>query len=320
MRNEGEYADAFVSATTGQQLVKHQLLFRDSRFLSTVDIRSDSIHLIVTSPPYPKVRMWDQLFLSRGLDKYEEAHDFLEQVWRQCFRVLIDGGIACINVGDATRSIPNPDEMRSTHSQDQIFKLFANHSDVIQRCEKIGFQSLPYILWKKPTTRPKYKGKTVYLGSGFLPTNAYVTLDVEYILIFRKGSARRFQPGDKIRYESQYTKEQRDKWFSQIWTGVVGTRQRIGDSMRRTAAFPEEIPRRLIQMFSIKGDIVLDPFLGTGTTMKAAAELDRCSIGVEFDETLLPVILHRIGYYDQSSPIAKQGLHVQTEKFPMFQE
>jgi DNA modification methylase len=285
----------------------HRILVKDSRLLSTEDIPDESVHLIVTSPPYPMVRMWDEFFASMGCNSFEKAHDALGDVWQQCHRTLVDGGIACINVGDATRSVPIIDDDTSD-SPKQIFKLFPNHVAITQKFQSIGFQALPYILWKKPTTRPKYKGKTVFLGSGFLPTNAYVTLDVEFILIFRKGGPRRFEPKDKQRYDSQYTKEQRDKWFSQIWSGINGIRQTIGDSERRIAAFPEEIPWRLIQMFSVKGDTILDPFLGSGTTMKVAAELERRSIGVEADHSLYPIILRKIEAHDPTSPIRKQGI------------
>jgi DNA modification methylase len=204
-------------------------------------------------------------------------HENLAQVWKETYRVLVDGGLACVNIGDATRTING------------IFRLFPNHAKVVEQCEKIGFVSLPYILWKKPTTKPKYKGKGAFLGSGMLPPNAYVTIDCEFILIFRKGGLRRFPTKDAARYGSRYTKEERDKWFTQIWD-VTGTRQSISEVERRTAAFPEEIPRRLIRMFSVVGDTVLDPFLGTGTTLRVAIELGRNMIGYEVDRDLKSVI------------------------------
>ncbi len=134
-----------------------------------------------------------------------------------------------------------------------------------------------------------YKGKGAYLGSGFLPPNAYVTLDCEFILLFRKGKLRKFPSKDPNRYESQLTKKQRDTWFSQIWQ-VTGVRQTLTDLERRTAAFPEEIAERLIRMFSVKGDMVLDPFLGSGTTAMAAAKNERSSVGYEVDRNLLSLI------------------------------
>jgi site-specific DNA-methyltransferase (cytosine-N4-specific) len=149
------------------------------------------------------------------------------------------------------------------------------------------------VLWKKPTTKPKYKGKGAFLGSGFLPPNAYVTLDCEFILIFRKGKLRQFAPHDQRRYESAFTKKQRDEWFSQIWT-IAGARQTESQTERRIAAFPEEIVNRLIKMFSVKGDTVLDPFIGSGTTTKIAMRDERNSVGYETDESLLPLIRKKI--------------------------
>jgi site-specific DNA-methyltransferase (cytosine-N4-specific) len=151
---------------------------------------------------------------------------------------------------------------------------------------------LPYILWKKPTTKPTYKGKGAFLGSGFLPPNAYVTLDCEFILLFRKGNLRKFPPKDPQRYDSSFTKPQRDEWFSQIWA-VKGTRQTSNELVRRTAAYPDEIADRLIKMFSIKGDTILDPFLGSGTTTRVAMQNERNSIGYELDSNLLSVITQK---------------------------
>ena len=126
---------------------------------------------------------------------FQNIHDSLGKTWRETFRVLKDGGLACINIGDATRKING------------LFRVFSNHSKIIDCCEKIGFITLPYILWKKPTNKPQYRGKNVFLGSGFLPPNAYVTLDCEFILIFRKGKLTKFTPHDKLRYDSSFTKE-----------------------------------------------------------------------------------------------------------------
>ena len=138
-----------------------------------------------------------------------------------------------------------------------------------------------------------YKGKGAFLGSGFLPPNAYVTLDCEFILLFRKGKLRKFPPKDTLRYESAFTKVQRDEWFSQIWA-FKGTRQTATELERRTAAYPEEIAERLIRMFSVKGETVLDPFLGSGTTTKVAMHTDRSSIGYETDQNFLQVITKKI--------------------------
>lgn len=279
---------------------EHKIIIANSQQM--LEIADSSIHLVVTSPPYPMIKMWDTQFglinpkiatlwqkLEEGSNEeivtqiYETMHETLASTWRETYRVLIDGGMACINVGDAVRTINGK------------FRLFPNHSRIIENCEKTGFTILPYILWKKPTTKPKYKGKGAFLGSGFLPPNAYVTLDCEFILLFRKGKLRKFSPHNPIRYESAFTKQQRDEWFTQIWD-LTGTRQTANQIERRTAAFPDEIAKRLIRMFSIKGDTVLDPFLGSGTTTKLAIRNQRNSVSYEIDETLLPLIKKKIHY------------------------
>jgi len=274
------------------------------------EVADCSVHLMVTSPPYPMIQMWDRLFSEANakiadlwqqledngeedtVDKiYDSMHAYLTQVWRETYRVLIEGGIACINIGDATRSVNGR------------FQLFPNHARVIEACQQIGFTVLPYILWKKPTNKPSYKGKGAFLGSGFLPPNAYVTLDCEFILLFRKGNLRAFPPHDPTRYSSAFTKPERDEWFSQIWTSK-GVRQTSGEIERRTAAYPKEIPNRLIKMFSVRGDIVLDPFLGSGTTMKAAMNNERSCIGYETDPSLVSIITKKtMDHYDNSGKI-----------------
>ena len=244
----------------------YRVVIGDSREMA--EVNDGSIHLIVTSPPYPMVAIWDDFFTEVSASTYDAMHEYLNQVWREVERVLVPGGIACINIGDATRT------------RDGLFHLYPNHSRIIENFEKLGFVTLPYVLWKKPTTKPHYKGKGAFLGSGFLPPNAYVTLDMEYILIFRKGPPRSFPPKDPDRYKSRFTKRERDEWFSQVWK-VQGVRQNVDGLERRVAAFPEEIPRRLIRMFSVLGDLVLDPFLGSGTSLKVAMELGRRFVGYE---------------------------------------
>src|SRR3990170_8574896 len=271
---------------------EHRIIIGNSQQMP--ELADSSVHLTVTSPPYPMIQMWDEQFskmdpriaeLWKELEAdcqeetikqiYDAMHLNLARVWQETYRVLVDGGIACINIGDATRTVNGR------------FRLFPNHARAIEHCERSGFTTLPYVLWKKPTTKPKYKGKGAFLGSGFLPPNAYVTLDCEFILLFRKGGLRKFPKHDKSRYESAFTKKQRDEWFSQIWQGT-GIRQTASQIERRIAAFPEEIVTRLVRMFSVKGDTVLDPFLGSGTTASIAMQYERNSVGYETDESLLP--------------------------------
>jgi len=106
----------------------HKIFIKDSRNMK--ELLDSSIHLIVTSPPYPMIEMWDNMFSKVGAKTYDEMHNYLERVWKECYRVLVDGGILCINVGDATRKINGS------------FKLYPNHSRIIEICEKMGCMTL----------------------------------------------------------------------------------------------------------------------------------------------------------------------------------
>ena len=259
---------------------RHQLHFGDARKMKAVG--DNSVDLIVTSPPYPMIQMWDALFTRldptvaktlrqhRGMVAFERMHAALDPVWAEVHRVLIPGGIACINIGDAVRKIGDD------------FMLYPNHARILSRMLAIGFQPLPLILWRKPTNAPNK-----FMGSGMLPPGAYVTLEHEHILVLRKGAKRDFSAAEdkQRRRESAFFWEERNTWFSDVWMGLIGATQRLADNgiRKRSAAFPFELPYRLINMFSVKGDLVLDPFLGIGTTLFAAMAAGRNGIGFELE-------------------------------------
>ncbi|OAQ52439.1 restriction endonuclease subunit M [Natrinema mahii] len=261
----------------------HRVFVGDARDLSAVD--DASVELVVTSPPYPMIEMWDDLFTDLdpavgdaldagdGRAAFEAMHAQLDRVWDELERVLVDGGIACINVGDATRSV------------DDSFRVYPNHARVLSAFEERGFDPLPDVLWRKPAN-----SAAKFMGSGMIPPNAYVTLEHEYILVFRKGGERRsFEPGADRRYEAAYFWEERNRWFSDVWTEVTGELQALEDDelRARSAAYPLEIPYRLICMYSAYEDTVLDPFWGTGTTTLAAMCAGRNSIGTELESAFL---------------------------------
>lgn len=264
----------------------HKIYYQNSNNLSNIE--SNSVDLIVTSPPYPMIEMWDKIFSAQNPSikdalnnhheqkAFEKMHQELDKIWNELFRVLKDGAIACINIGDATRTI------------NKKFQLFSNHSRILTYCLKLGFTFLPLILWRKQTNAPNK-----FMGSGMLPANAYVTLEHEYILILRKGSNRIFKDDNekKLRKESSFFWEERNNWFSDVWH-FKGINQSLSNknTRNRSGAFPFELAYRLINMFSIKGDMVLDPFLGTGTTTLASITSGRNSIGIEIDNNFNKII------------------------------
>ncbi len=262
---------------------RHHIFFNTAANMNGID--AESVDLIVTSPPYPMIEIWDEMFqchnpaIMDALDKgngmlaFEWMHQLLDPVWEEAYRVLKPGGIACINVGDATRTLNGN------------FILYPNHARILSKMVSTGFTPLPLILWRKQTNAPNK-----FMGSGMMPPGAYVTLEHEYILILRKGSKREFHKEEKQnRMESAYFWEERNSWFSDIWFDIKGTRQTMKkDRIRlRSAAFPFEIPYRLINMYTVKNDVVLDPFLGTGTTMFAAMAAGRNSLGFEIERGFL---------------------------------
>ena len=260
----------------------------DARDLSGLD--ADSVDLVVTSPPYPMIEMWDDVFAALdpaigdaldagdGQAAFERMHDVLNDVWAEVERVLAPGGIACVNVGDATRTV------------DDRFRVYQNHARVVEAFADLGFDPLPDVLWRKPVN-----SAAKFMGSGMVPPNAYVTLEHEYVLVFRNGESRSYPPGDDARYESAYFWEERNRWFSDVWTDVGGERQTLADgSLReRSGAFPLELPYRLVCMYSVYGETVLDPFWGTGTTSLAAMAAGRNSVGVERDQGFVEAFAER---------------------------
>lgn len=268
----------------------HQLVFGNATNMDHVG--DESVELVVTSPPYPMIEMWDDIFASvdprirtaldegKGSEAFELMNTILDKVWAEIYRVLVPGGITCINIGDATRTVA------------KNFQLFTNHSRFLQKLHEIGFQALPEIIWRKQTNAPNK-----FMGSGMYPPGAYVTLEHEFILVLRKGRKREFKSQDsKIeRRKSAYFWEERNQWFSDVWE-FRGTGQRLkpGINRERSAAYPFDLAYRLINMFSIKRDTVLDPFLGTGTTSLAAMSLGRNSVGYEIDPSLRSVIEERV--------------------------
>lgn len=277
----------------------HRVVTGDARRLTAV--ADASVALVVTSPPYPMIAMWDDVFtamdrrvraalVNAPARAFEAQHKALDAVWAECHRALVPGGLLCVNIGDATRTLAGE------------FRMWSNHGRVLRACEALGFSVLPDILWRKPTNAPNK-----FMGSGMLPGGAYVTYEHEYVLVLRKGGLRAFTGADekRARRESAYFWEERNVWFSDVWTDLLGAGQAMAprsrgatpldaDLRERSGAFPLELPARLVHMYSVYGDTVLDPFAGTGTTQLAAACAGRNSVGIEWEPALAERIHARI--------------------------
>jgi DNA modification methylase len=269
----------------------HRLFFTDSKEMGAVS--SESIDLVVTSPPYPMIAMWDETFalmnpaVKKALDQedgiraFDLMHAELDRVWDEVGRVLKQGGLVCVNIGDATRTVGRD------------FRLYPNHSRLLNKFLKLKLNVLPAILWRKQTNAPNK-----FMGSGTLPAGAYVTLEHEYILILRKGSKREFtsEAAKRARRESAVFWEERNVWYSDVWMDLKGTTQKMnnGQTRSRSGAFPFDLAYRLINMHSVKEDMVLDPFLGTGTTTAAAMASGRNSAGFEIDPAFKDAVFERV--------------------------
>ncbi|MFH1868920.1 MAG: DNA methyltransferase [Candidatus Omnitrophota bacterium] len=253
----------------------HRIITGDSRKMQ--EVKDASVHLIVTSPPYWQLKDYgssDQIGFNHS---YEEYINNLNLVWNECHRVIENGCRLCINIGDQFA--------RSVYYG--RYKVIPIRTEIIKFCETIGFDYMGAVIWQKVTTCNTTGGASV-MGSFPYPRNGILKLDYEFILIFKKQGV--VAPvTHEIREKSKMTTEEWNQYFSGHWN-FAGEKQG-----KHLAMFPEELPKRLIKMFTFIGDIVLDPFLGSGTTMLAAKNLSRNSVGYEINGDFLPFIKERVG-------------------------
>lgn len=256
-------------------MTEHKIIFGDSRSLN--QIKDKSVQLIITSPPYWQLKDYgaeDQIGFN---DSYEEYINNLNLVWKECNRVLSDGCRLCINIGDQFA--------RSVYYG--RYKVIPIRTEIIRFCESLGMDYMGAIIWHKTTTMNTSGGGAI-MGSFPYPRNGILKMDYEFILLFKKlGNAPKPTPQQKV--ESALTKEEWGQYFSSHWN-FNGVKQ-----MGHIAMFPEELPKRLIKMFSFKGETVFDPFAGSGTTSLAAKKLGRNSIGYEINRDFEPVIREKLG-------------------------
>jgi len=253
----------------------HKIINGDCRDMA--DIPDCSIDLIVTSPPYWQLKDYGTDNQIGFDDDYETYINNLNIVWKECHRVLDNGCRLCINVGDQFA--------RSVYYG--RYKVIPIHSEIIRFCETVGFDFMGQIIWQKSTTMNTTGGGAV-MGSFPYPRNGIVKLDFEYILLFKKqGTAKKPTPLQKK--NSAMTNEEWNTYFTGHWN-FAGVKQD-----KHLAMFPDELPRRLIKMFSFIDETVLDPFAGSGTTAKTARELNRNSVSYEINPEFIPIIEDKIG-------------------------
>ncbi|MFH1128398.1 MAG: DNA methyltransferase [Candidatus Omnitrophota bacterium] len=252
----------------------HKIIIGDSRKMQ--EVKDASVHLIVTSPPYWQLKDYgssDQIGFNHS---YEEYINNLNLVWNECHRVIENGCRLCINIGDQFA--------RAVYYG--RYKVIPIRTEIIKFCETIGFDYMGAVIWQKVTTCNTTGGASV-MGSFPYPRNGILKLDYEFILIFKKQGT--ITPvTHEIREKSKMTTEEWNQYFSGHWN-FAGEKQG-----KHLAMFPEELPKRLIKMFTFVGDTVLDPFLGSGTATLAAKNLSRNSIGYEINGDFLPFIKERV--------------------------
>ena len=255
-------------------MTKHKIVFGDSRKLN--EIADKSVQLIITSPPYWQLKDYgsdDQIGFN---DSYEEYINNLNLVWKECNRVLADGCRLCINIGDQFA--------RSVYYG--RYKVIPIRTEIIRFCESLGMDYMGAIIWQKTTTMNTSGGGAI-MGSFPYPRNGILKMDYEFILIFKKlGNAPK--PTKEQKEKSVITKEEWNQYFSSHWN-FNGVKQ-----LQHIAMFPEELPKRLIKMFSFADETVFDPFAGSGTTSLAAMHLGRNSIGYELNKDFIPVIREKL--------------------------
>ncbi len=254
----------------------HALFLRDSRHMDVLD--DESIHLILTSPPYWTLKEYPDRPGQLGrIEDYELFLDELDKVWRHCFRVLVPGGRLIIVVGDVC--LP-----RRKFGRHVVMPL---HASIQERCRKLGFDNLAPIIWYKiANAKLEVENGGRFLGKPYEP-NAIIKNDIEYILMQRKPGGYR-KPSPAARLLSIIPEEAHREWFRQVWQ-LPGALTR-----KHPAPFPLKLAERLIRMFSFVGDVVLDPFMGTGTTNVAAARWGRNSVGFEIEPLYLEEAFRRL--------------------------
>lgn len=260
-------------------MTHHKLIIGDC--VSMHEIPDESVHLMITSPPY-----FNAPFDYKGLFKnYEQYLDVLNRVAKEVFRVLKNGRVAVLVIDDM---LVNGEK----------FPIVADVTKIFQNA---GFRYRDRIIWKKPEGYLRISRRSGVLLQNPYPMYFYPDNLLESILIFQKGKFDYRSIPKEVKEASRIDIKEflENKWYMTLWD-IVNVLP--GSPLEKDiAAFPEEIPYRIIKLFSYKGETVLDPFVGSGTTMKVAKMLERNSIGIEIKKSLIPIIKKKLGFIGQLS-------------------
>ena len=279
----------------------HRIIWGDARRMDAV--ADQSVHLVVTSPPYWQLKDYGSSEGQIGFhDSYEAYINHLNLVWSECHRVLHDGCRLCVNIGDQFA--------RSAYYG--RYKVVPIRTEITRFCETIGLDYMGAIIWQKATTC-NTSGGGVIMGSFPYPRNGIVKLDYEFILIFKKPGNSPKPLSPEAKEASRLDPEEWNRLFFGHWN-FPGARQ-----TRHLAMFPEELPARLIKMFTFVGETVLDPFAGSGTTSLAARNLGRHSVGVELNEAFLPLIREKVEG-TEGDLFRSSGLTIEKVEVPSVEE
>ena len=255
-------------------MTNHKIYFGDSRALNKIEDKS--VQLIITSPPYWQLKDYGSNNQIGFNNSYEEYINNLNLVWMECERILSEGCRLCINIGDQFA--------RSVYYG--RYKVVPIRTEIIRFCETLKMDYMGAIIWQKATTMNTSGGGAI-MGSFPYPRNGILKIDYEFILIFKKlGNPPK--PTLEQKENSIMTKEEWNQYFSSHWN-FSGVKQ-----SEHIAMFPEELPKRLIKMFSFSGETIFDPFLGSGTTTLAAKNLGRNSIGYEINKEFESIIKEKL--------------------------
>jgi DNA modification methylase len=256
----------------------HDIIVGDAR---EMDLQPDSVQLVLTSPPYWTLKKYRENAGQLGhVEDYTKFLHELDRVWRNCFQALVPGGRLVCVVGDVCLS------RRKNDGRHTVVPL---HASIQEQCRRLGYDNLAPIIWHK-IANAVYEASgngAGFLGKPYEP-NAVIKNDIEFILMERKPGGYR-SPSVATRVLSLISDANHKEWFRQIWTGLPGA-----STKNHPAPYPLELAERLVRMFSFVGDTVLDPFLGTGSTMVAAMRHGRNCIGYEIDETYATLARKRV--------------------------